>query len=420
MPPFQPTTKQQMEIDELLKNIPPRPFPTYECLTYDDFLANHLIPNAPFLLSLKNTAEWQACRDFRFPPSPSSLHSLPNLHALRKYGNQMVPVANTHKRHFSEFERTERTLGEVIDIWEGENQDIGRGLYVKDWHLFAEIEAEGRGVKEVYDVPECFRGKPVHDWLNPPYNPEPTSATFSKMNTNTSDFRFAYLGPPMTYTPLHQDVYGSYSWSANVVGKKIWWIFPPGRLDRARDKEGNLVFDVRTIPDEGGGIKVLQEEGEIMFIPSGWHHQVLNISFCFSINHNFFSSPTLPRIYQNLLERQAEIEESISDVREMIIERLGVQGQWEEEWIEEVQKLLKMDAGWDWRDFWSTILSNMERPPAPAQLVAPPKMRNAWILKTMEKYKKQKEWVMCKNVRVIIQQIEIRLSDVLAETDPYS
>lgn len=34
----------------------------------------------------------------------------------------------------------------------------GEGLYVKDWHLLGEVERAGRGVEEVYVVPECFRG----------------------------------------------------------------------------------------------------------------------------------------------------------------------------------------------------------------------------------------------------------------------
>ena len=72
------------------------------------------------------------------------------------------------------------------------------------------------------------------------------------------DFRFCYVGPPGTFTPLHRDVYASYSWSANVVGRKHWWLFPPDKVEGLK-KNGELVFDVRELPDEGNGIKVIQE-----------------------------------------------------------------------------------------------------------------------------------------------------------------
>ena len=38
----------------------------------------------------------------------------------------------------------------------------------------------------------------------------------------------------------------------------MWWFFPPDRLDRVK-VHGELVFDVRELKGEGGGIKVVQE-----------------------------------------------------------------------------------------------------------------------------------------------------------------
>lgn len=62
-----------------------------------------------------------------------------------------------------------------------------------------------------------------------------------------NDFRFTYAGPVGTFTPLHHDVYGSYSWSANVVGRKRWWLVPP-EVDMGHD--GNVPFDLRELGDE--------------------------------------------------------------------------------------------------------------------------------------------------------------------------
>jgi hypothetical protein len=39
----------------------------------------------------------------------------------------------------------------------------------------------------------------------------------------------------------------------------LWWFFPPDRLERVKDRNGDLVFDVRRLADEGGALKVLQQ-----------------------------------------------------------------------------------------------------------------------------------------------------------------
>lgn len=122
---------------------------------------NHLVPNQPLILSRAATFSWraQAAWADRVGAAPSEPGpSRPRLSVLRRYAHHVVPVANTLKQEFSEFERTERPLGEVLDLWEADDPE-GRGLYVKDWHLLGEIERDGRGVEEVYRVPECFRGE---------------------------------------------------------------------------------------------------------------------------------------------------------------------------------------------------------------------------------------------------------------------
>lgn len=45
------------------------------------------------------------------------------------------------------------------------------------------------------------------------------------------------------------------------------------------DRHGNLLFDIRGHPNASKGVKILQEEGEVLFVPSGWHHQVVNVDF---------------------------------------------------------------------------------------------------------------------------------------------
>ena len=126
-------------------------------------------------------------------------------------------------------------------------------------------------------------------------------------------------------------------------------------------------------------LKPRHQPGEVIWVPSGWYHQVLNLDFvrsqpprllawtaandyvqCISINHNFFCSPTLPAIYAALCVSQRRVERSIADVHDMIIQRLGAGEEAEREWVMEVQGLLERDAGWGWRGFWECILLNVQ------------------------------------------------------------
>ncbi|ORX38180.1 hypothetical protein BD324DRAFT_619872 [Kockovaella imperatae] len=352
----------------------------YDRITYETFLRDHLILNRPLILDASHTASWSAAKAWRIVAQPCErLCHEADLNALSRYGHHVVPVADTSTRCFSEFERDERPLRKVLDLWKAGE---GQSLYVKDWHLLDLVEREGRKVNEVYEVPEIFRD----DWMNPGSRVRDEEFAEHDRHGTSSDFRFCYVGPAGTFTPLHRDVYGSYSWSANVVGRKLWWFYPPHDLDSVK-RDGELVFDVRELEDEGGGIKIVQEEGEIIFVPSGWHHQVLNLDFCISINHNFASSPTIPYLFEALCVSQQRVEESISDVKEMIQQRLGKNGPWEEEWVEEVQGLLERDAGWGWSGFWDMIWANTQKPPAPASLSPPRALQDQYVLEAIRKYR---------------------------------
>ncbi|XP_031984830.1 2-oxoglutarate and iron-dependent oxygenase JMJD4 isoform X2 [Corvus moneduloides] len=96
------------------------------------------------------------------------------------------------------------------------------------------------------------------------------------------------MGPKGSWTPFHADVFRSYSWSANVCGRKRWLLYPAGHEEFLKDCHGNLPFDV-TAPDlrdkriyprysqSQPPLEIIQESGEIVFVPSGWHHQVYNL-----------------------------------------------------------------------------------------------------------------------------------------------
>ncbi|KAL7409999.1 hypothetical protein BDY24DRAFT_418319 [Mrakia frigida] len=351
--------------------------------SYQDFLLNHLLPNTPCLFSRQLTSSWPCFSSFLLPHSPRSINA-PHLLALQGSSNLVSVHRPSTPLEREEGEAAtvceERRLEEVLGLWEDGKKE-GKGLYVKDWHLALQNEREGE--KEFYETPGVFRD----DWLN----------GWCRTKGLEDDFKFVYLGSPNTTTHLHRDVYSSNSFSTNLLGRKRWTLFPPSHshlLRRFPDlPRSQLISDVREVDKSvfrgweearKKAVVVIQEEGETIFVPGGWYHQVENLPSSssptqpiLSINHNWLNSTSLLRVFQALVDDIEACEESIEDVREMLVvqyerERVGGRSEakggeenvrageaglekWEAEWVREVQELVKMDSGWGWEEFWGCV-----------------------------------------------------------------
>lgn len=74
------------------------------------------------------------------------------------------------------------------------------------------------------------------------------------------------------------------------MGKKRWLLFPPGQENYLKNVNGDLVYDITSTELDNAStcnytcnnktlksFEVIQEAGQIIFVPSGWHHQVWNL-----------------------------------------------------------------------------------------------------------------------------------------------
>ncbi|KAM4794588.1 2-oxoglutarate and iron-dependent oxygenase JMJD4 isoform 1-T1 [Cyanocitta cristata] len=193
---------------------------------------------------------------------------------------------------------------------------------------------------DVYSTPVYFSS----DWLNEYWDA-----------VAVDDYRFVYMGPKGSWTPFHADVFRSYSWSANICGRKRWLLYPAGHEEFLKDCHGNLPFDV-TAPDlrdkriyprysqSQPPLEIIQESGEIVFIPSGWHHQVHNLEDTISINHNWVNGCNVATMWGFLQDELAAVQREINHWKDPMDDRHL-----------QCQLIMKSCTGIDYKEFYNFL-----------------------------------------------------------------
>lgn len=168
--------------------------------------------------------------------------------------------------------------------WNGE-----KPLYVFDKKV---IGPDSEFVKD-YTVPEYF-----------------TEDLFELMEEeDRPDYRWILLGPNGSATPFHVDPHNSSAWNAVIEGAKRVSFYPPDVVPPGVDEElihsdyypSEDAMDwyrniYPTLPPEKRPMECVVEAGEILFIPSGWWHQVQNIGHTMAVTQNYCSLVTFPRV----------------------------------------------------------------------------------------------------------------------------
>ncbi|XP_011815913.1 PREDICTED: jmjC domain-containing protein 4 isoform X1 [Colobus angolensis palliatus] len=269
--------------------------------SYADFVRGFLLPNLPCVFSSAFTQGWGSRRRWVTPAGRPDFD-----HLLRTYGDVVVPVANCGVQEYNSNPKEHMPLRDYITYWkeyiEGGYSSPRGCLYLKDWHLCRDFPVE-----DVFTLPVYFSS----DWLNEFWDA-----------LDVDDYRFVYAGPAGSWSPFHADIFGSFSWSVNVCGRKKWLLFPPGQEEALRDRHGNLPYDV-TSPAlcdthlhprsqlAGPPLEITQEAGEMVFVPSGWHHQVHNLDDTISINHNWVNGFNLANMWRFLQQELCAVQEEV-------------------------------------------------------------------------------------------------------------
>ncbi|XP_040478694.1 2-oxoglutarate and iron-dependent oxygenase JMJD4 isoform X2 [Ursus maritimus] len=200
--------------------------------------------------------------------------------------------------------------------------------------------------EDVFTLPVYFSS----DWLNEYWDA-----------LDVDDYRFIYMGPTGTWSPFHADIFRSFSWSVNICGRKKWFFFPPGQEEALRDCHGGLPYDVtspalldsRLYPMRkhcSPPLELTQEAGEMVFVPSGWHHQVHNLEDTISINHNWVNGCNLANMWHFLQQELRAVQQEVSQWRDTM-----------PDWHRHCQVIMRSCSGINFEEFYHFLKIIAER-----------------------------------------------------------
>ncbi|KAK9830262.1 hypothetical protein WJX72_010661 [[Myrmecia] bisecta] len=131
---------------------------------------------------------------------------------------------------------------------------------------------------------------------------------FAGLGYKRPSFRWLVAGPPRSGAAWHVDPTLTSAWNALLAGRKRWALYPPHRIPPGInfhvDEEGEVDFDtpsslrwfLEVYPELTEGqrpLEILQEPGEVIFVPGGWWHCVLNLDHSIALTQNAISAASL-------------------------------------------------------------------------------------------------------------------------------
>jgi len=153
--------------------------------------------------------------------------------------------------------------------------------------------------------------------------------------------RWLIIGPERSGSTFHKDPNGTSAWNAVIQGAKYWIMFPPAAavpgVYVSKDSsevtsplsiaEWLLEFhaEARKLPECVEGIC---NAGEILHVPSGWWHLVVNLEDGIALTQNFVPESHLAEVISFLRDRADQVsgfKRDVTDPYQLFIDRLQAQ-----------------------------------------------------------------------------------------------
>ena len=107
------------------------------------------------------------------------------------------------------------------------------------------------------------------------------------------------------------DPYLAPAWNAVIDGRKRWAIYPPGKQPiGVGDPDSRYYESPRpaewyrkyfyNLSAEERPVEFMLEKGELLYLPAGWWHQVINLTDTIAVTQCFVTPGALPCVYGDI------------------------------------------------------------------------------------------------------------------------
>ncbi|KAJ9609828.1 hypothetical protein H2200_006157 [Cladophialophora chaetospira] len=152
---------------------------------------------------------------------------------------------------------------------------------------------------------------------------------FTLLKEQRPDHRWLIIGPERSGSTFHKDPNATSAWNAVIRGSKYWILFPnlnqpPGVYMSEDQSEVTSPLSIAewllSFHAEGrrtlGCVEGVCKEGEVLHVPSGWWHLVVNLEPSIAITQNFVPKAHLKSAIRFLRDRPDQVSGFREDVKD--------------------------------------------------------------------------------------------------------
>ncbi|KAL4591892.1 hypothetical protein LXL04_004867 [Taraxacum kok-saghyz] len=153
---------------------------------------------------------------------------------------------------------------------------------------------------------------------------------FNVLGDERPDYRWIIIGPPGSGSSFHIDPNSTSAWNAVVKGSKKWVLFPPDVVPPGVHPSSDgaevacpvsitewfMNFYESTKTWKKKPVECVCKAGEVIFVPNGWWHLVINLEDSIAITQNFVSRRNLLNVLDFL--KRPNASELVSGTKDRV------------------------------------------------------------------------------------------------------